>query len=900
MHPVRLLLLALLPLTTLAAGDTLTPPTTPKPAAPKPVETKKESQVKPPAIVMPPPMLKADDLPHDVVRVEIFEHPGKVEGARPETTGGNDSGPAKEGDGLEASWSALPTLVTDGYTEPAFAFASIPSKYNERGVKVDRSRPFLVRAAAVVTLPPGEHRLLLRALGGTRLALDGRELAATTQIKRKSGDDEPVPDQAKLQLVPGLRLLPAGHREALATVRGDGQPHVLTLEAFIGGKAIRPDLGEVSVSVSLDGGPFTLLAATKSAAPAFNDAGWLAHAGAQRERTAKLDAARRRNPGEEAYWKMRHDLARQHAKPAPGESIDAFIAAKLQAASAEPAPLTSDAAFFRRVTLDTIGTIPTAEETAAFLADTAPGKRTRAIDRRLADPRWADRWVPYWQDVLAENPNILKGTLNNTGPFRWWLHEALLDNLPMDRFVTQLVAMEGSAQYGGPAGFGIASQNDLPMAAKAQIVTSAFLAMEMKCARCHDAPNHPFDQAELFNLAAMLQRAPVKVPASSLTQGLPANSHVVVSLKPGQKIDPHWPFADLPSEPLPGVIRKPGDSRKRLAALLTDPRNGRFAQVLANRLWKQFLGFGIVDPVDDWENAAPSHPALLAWLGRELITHGYDAKHVARLILNSHTYQRIPTSAGSRTVKSRERLFDAPARRRLTAEQLVDSLFAAAGKALDSEVLTMDPECRQPANDHGNLGAPRHAWEFTSLSNERDRPALAKPRSQVVTDVLATFGWRESRAEPRATRDHDANVLQPALLANGTFGTRITRLSDDSAFTALALREQPVAGLVHGLFLRVLSREPNAGERDEFTKLLEPGYSARITGAAPAPPPPRSTKAVSWANHLNPDATHAVLEIEKQVQAGDTPTPRLSADWRERMEDAVWALMLSPEFVYAP
>jgi hypothetical protein len=69
--------------------------------------------------------------------------------------------------------------------------------------------------------------------------------------------------------------------------------------------------------------------------------------------------------------------------------------------------------------------------------------------------------VPYWQDVLAENPNMLKGTLNNTGPFRWWLHEALLDNLPMDRFVTELVSMEGSAQYGGPAGFGLATQNDL-------------------------------------------------------------------------------------------------------------------------------------------------------------------------------------------------------------------------------------------------------------------------------------------------------------------------------------------------------------------------------------------------------------------------------------------------------
>ena len=111
-----------------------------------------------------------------------------------------------------------------------------------------------------------------------------------------------------------------------------------------------------------------------------------------------------------------------------------------------------------------------------------------------------------------EEPNILRGNLNNTGPFRWWIREALLDNKPMDRFATELITVEGSASYGGPSGFAIASQNDLPMAAKAQIVSSAFLANEMKYARCHDAPNHPFEQGDLFKIAAILQRAPLKMP----------------------------------------------------------------------------------------------------------------------------------------------------------------------------------------------------------------------------------------------------------------------------------------------------------------------------------------------------------------------------------------------------
>ena len=169
-----------------------------------------------------------------------------------------------------------------------------------------------------------------------------------------------------------------------------------------------------------------------------------------------------------------------------------------------------------------------------------------------------------------------------------------------------------------------------------------------------------------------------------------------------------------------------------------------------------------------------------------------------------------------------------------------------------------------------------------------------------VADVLAAFGWRESRPDPRSTRDHDPNVLQPATLANGTISNRLTRLSDEHAFTALALEEQPVARLVERLFLRLLSRQPTAGEVAKFSAILEPSFANRRTGAPSAPARPAVTKAVSWANHLNPDATRTVLAIEQEVKAGPTPTPQLASDWRDCMEDAIWALMLSPEFTYLP
>lgn len=859
--------------------------------------------------VAPPPAVTMEELTPGIVRVEILEHGvNEVDGAVVDWTV-NDSDTSKSTAGFEASWGNMPTVKTDSWTQEAFALGDVILKYSPRGVRRDRSIPYLVRMSGIVTLPPGEHRFLVRAIRGGRLSIDGNVIATSSFTAKlvgqtRASDAEPVADQLEVQLVKETALLPPGHSEAMVTVKGDGKPHVVVLETFIGGRNLRPELGQPVLSVSKDGAPFRLVTCNDHVIE-FTDEGWRQYARDHRAQIAKLSTERRAHPEEVAYWKSRHDLARAEIakKPKlPLASVDAYIDDKLSTLKVKATPSTDDASFLRRATLDTIGLLPTPDELTTFLADPSADKRAKAIDRLLIDTRWADQWIPYWQDVLAENPAILKATLNNTGPFRFFLRDALRDNWPMDRFVTALVLMEGSMRNGGSAGFALASQNDLPMANKAQILSSAFLGMEMKCARCHDAPNHPFNQEDLFKVSAMLQRSPVTVPGSSLTQGLSANSHVVVSLKTGQKIDAHFPFADLKTDPLPGVMRNDDDSREQLAAIITDPRNERFAQVVVNRLWKRLMGFGIIDPVDDWDAARPSHKDLLTWLGRELIAHDYDLKHVAKLIMNSAAYQRAVTDEASRFAKPDERVFSGQARRRLTAEQLVDSLFQVAGKDFDCEELNFDLDARRTIKDFLNLGTPQRAWEFVGLSNERDRPSLGKPHAQPFLDVLVNFGWRDSRAEPRTTREEAPNVLQPAIVANGILGTRITRLSDDSAFTALALKDQPLDALITQLFQRMLTREPSAKERAAFTAVLSDGYADRVH-AVPSgdlPKKPRLSKFAMWSNHLHPDSTPVVYERERIVREGDPATPRLDQNWRERMEDAVWALMITPEFTYVP
>jgi len=574
----------------------------------------------------------------------------------------------------------------------------------------------------------------------------------------------------------------------------------------------------------------------------------------------------------------------------------------LQATRLEPTPLTDDLTFLRRLTLDTVGVVPSEAEIYAFLADAPAIRRTRAIDRLLPDPRWADRWMGYWQDVLAENPNLINPNLNNTGPFRWWIYESLLDNKPLDLFVTELLRLEGSEAGGGPAGFGVATENDVPMATKGMIVSSAFLGVEMKCARCHDAPTHVSKQAELMSLAAMLKTTPITLPATSSV----AMDHlrkggrkplIEVTLAPGSEVRPAWPFAQFCDEDTARRIADdPTNTRDLLAALITAPKNERFAQVMANRVWQHFMGRGLVAELGDWEKALPSHPELLRWLGRELVRSGYDLKALARLIVTSHAYQRASDPAFSQP----EPLFAAPAARRIGAEQLVDSLFAATGKPFHVERVCLDIDSSRPMDLAIDLGTARRAWMLGSISNERDRPSLSLPRIQAVADVLQVFGWRDARPEAtNGLRDTSANLLQPALLSNGVMIAWLTRLSDDHGFTALALEGQSLDTLIERVFMRLFTRPPTQDELDNYRSYLGEGYEDRIarnSDATEAMPSKRvRPKYVSWSNHALSEANTLRMEEEVAARRGDPPTSRLHAPWRQRFEDVIWALVNSPE-----
>lgn len=811
----------------------------------------------------------------------------------------------------ERSWLTDATELTERFEWSHMALVETPPKYNARGIRIERSNPYLVRMRGRVRLPR-EGTGLLRSKNAARLWIKNQIVAETGFMSRNSSGHEAVPDLLPPKVV-GMHPVPPGHQEITfeidETLAGE---QMVVIETIVGGKGIRPEIGDLCFAVQETSGPFIIASSDPHPSLELSSESWLRWETSSLRALQEINQKLRREKqlGETAYWKQRHVQAREYIDSLPPitiptsdptlHPIDAWIQQGLQRNAIEASGPIDDLRFLRRLYLDTVGVPPSLEEIETFLSVPQGQRRPDAIDRVLGDPRWADHWVSYWQDVLAENPGLLKPELNNTGPFRYWIYESFRDNKAMDRFATELIRMEGSRLGGGPAGFAMASQNDVPMAAKGVVLTQAFLGVNMTCARCHDSPDRISSQKDLFSIAALLERRPIALPETST---VPARSdgtspNIPVSLSPGDRIPGNWPFQTEPWSLGHASLELPthADSRDRLAFWITAPQNHRFAQVIANRLWARWLGRGIMEPVDDWETATASHPILLEWLGRQLISANYDLKHLARLILNSQTYQNEVVDSTTKL-----RWFAGPARRRLTAEQLVDSLHSIAGKTMGAERLTLDPEGRRPASSFLNLGVPTRAWNYVGLSNERDRPALALPHAQGVIDMLVAFGWRESRPNPVSSRDHSPMVLQPLVVANGDAAHRLTQFSEDSWFTDWSLKAPTPEAWLQGVFLRTLTRYPTPAELEDYVPYLRRGYEKRrLVGEVPRKMESQFRNAVSWSNHLHPDATSIKLKLEAKVREGDLPTALLTQEWREAAEDVVWVLLNSPELVYVP
>ena len=361
--------------------------------------------------------------------------------------------------------------------------------------------------------------------------------------------------------------------------------------------------------------------------------------------------------------------------PAPANDIDRHVFAKQKELQLNPAPLATDEVFLRRVYLDTIGVLPTADEARAFLDSKAADKRARLIDQLLERDEYAPFWALKWADVLRGSPT----TISERGvhSFHRYLVRTMAQDRPMDQFARELLTGLGNTLNKPAANFyRIARTPEDTAEAFAQL----FLGVRVQCAKCH---NHPFEsitQTDYYGLAAYFAQVQFKGAKFGLDDE-------VVYLQPGREVQ--HPTTRKKQEPIAfgspaGLLAADADRREKLADWLTRPDNRYFALALVNRVWYHLLGRGIVEPVDDFRATnPPSNPELLDALARQFVKNGYRLKPLMRSILNSQTYQLASVGAGKQSpfAADPDRYFTKAAIRMLTAEQILDAISSATGVA---------------------------------------------------------------------------------------------------------------------------------------------------------------------------------------------------------------------------
>jgi hypothetical protein len=255
----------------------------------------------------------------------------------------------------------------------------------------------------------------------------------------------------------------------------------------------------------------------------------------------------------------------------------------------------------------------------------------------------------------------------------------------------------------------------------------------------------------------------------------------------GEPVGPRPPSVLVANDQpeLPADVANP---RTRLAAWLTDPSHPLTARVFVNRVWQYHFGTGLVRTVNDFgtKGDRPSHPELLDWLAATFTSGGWRLKALHRLIVLSHTYRQSDRSSTSRealTADPENRLLWHFARRRLTAEEVRDSMLAASGRLNDK---AGGPSVMLPVDtDMIRLLYKPSQWKVTRDAAQHDRRSIyliakrnLRPPFLDVFDspaLMSSCGRRQS-----STHAPQALELLNGRLANDLASSFARRLEAES------------------------------------------------------------------------------------------------------------------------
>ena len=493
--------------------------------------------------------------------------------------------------------------------------------------------------------------------------------------------------------------------------------------------------------------------------------------------------------------------------PAAFNFIDQFVFDRLKQLKLNPAELSSDSVFLRRVSLDLLGGLPTGEEACAFVADQSSDKRARLVDDLLSRPEFAEMWAQKWSDLVRNEEK----TLDAIGVERLhdWMRQRFAEDVPINQFVSDLIASRGSTYENPPANFWRAHREPF---VRAETTAQVFLGVRLQCAKCH---NHPFDkwsQDEYYQWSSVFEGVDYEIVDNNRRDKLDSHEFVgdqIVKVTEDKNVNNARTGAPATPKFLGSDDTIQGDRLKLLADWLTRPDNRMFAEAQTNRIWYHLMGIGLVDPVDDLRLTNPaSHPELLDALTDELISSGFSLKHLVRTIVLSRTYQlasELDPSQLGEDEQYDERLFASAVVRRLTAEQLLDA---------QSQVLGL------PAHFEGYPFGTR-AVEIAGV--ERVRRKLSDG------DVfLRQFGKPERLLSCECERSDEATLGQALSLVGGeSLNARLSH--PDNRIGKLLASSNDHRAAIESLFWTALSRAPTEQEITASIDLIAQTGDARGT-----------------------------------------------------------------------
>lgn len=464
--------------------------------------------------------------------------------------------------------------------------------------------------------------------------------------------------------------------------------------------------------------------------------------------------------------------------------IDRLIDGHLRATSRPKSPSADDGDFLRRLHLDLTGRIPAAETVRAYLADANPRKREAAVERLLADPLAARQLARLWHNAIV--PLDLNRRIYNEW-FLDWLTERFAANDSFDKTVRSILIAEGDSRKNHALGFYVAHRRPTHMAKEA---TRIFLGVRLECAQCHDHPFAELTQADYWAMAAFFARMEIRretrphlgfIIAESSDPTFVAKTMVGGSFKipdnaiknVGTLVKPHFLDRETPK------LSSTGPFRPVLADWMTSQKNSYFARASVNRIWAEFFGRGIVDPVDDLDGLDfPAVPGLLDFLASEFVASGFDVRRLQQAIVLTDVYRR-----SSRAVAGNESDPLGLSRhnvRMLSSEQLYDSLCVALNR---SEI---DIEASPGSVPLG----PDARTRFVNL--------LKAQLSEATTSV------------------YEHNVQQAVVLMNSP-----ALQLDPAAARKLLSVDRGVSTAIENLYLRTLSRMPTPREIERLSALID-------------------------------------------------------------------------------